>query len=318
VTDVQRTLNLVARPRSPAASAYRRWLGLPAETGPSADVIAPGVAPRRRFDLVDHGGKTIPKLAYVSFFLGGSTQWTSSDVDSIDSTLAGAMSDGPLNEIMGQYFGGKPPLTSPQPSTVLAVQPPPRTDKTAVEGIVAQLQSDGRLLGLDLSATVANLMLPPGTILTDTGGAQERVGLDQEAADSLHGLGGYHGSVHFGGGVVYYSVGVYSQRLRDGQENGIVAFEQPWKNVVATFYHELNEARTDADVEDAVRAGNHPKADSLLGWTSSQGFEVGDFPIFEVKGDLALVFKEVQLARGGTAPIQLMWSNRVHGPEQPG
>jgi hypothetical protein len=36
----------------------------------------------------------------------------------------------------------------------------------------------------------------------------------------------------------------------------IVVFDQPWKNVVATFYHELNEARTDADVEDAIRAGN--------------------------------------------------------------
>jgi len=38
--------------------------------------------------------------------------------------------------------------------------------------------------------------------------------------------------------------------------NGIPVFDEPWKNVVATFYHELNEARTDADVEDAIRAGN--------------------------------------------------------------
>jgi hypothetical protein len=26
-------------------------------------------------------------------------------------------------------------------------------------------------------------------------------------------------------------------------------FDQPWKNVLATFYHELNEARTDPDVD---------------------------------------------------------------------
>jgi hypothetical protein len=42
--------------------------------------------------------------------------------------------------------------------------------------------------------------------------------------------------------------------------NGIPVFDQPWKKVVATFYQELNEARTDADVEDPIRAGNNPRA----------------------------------------------------------
>ena len=41
--------------------------------------------------------------------------------------------------------------------------------------------------------------------------------------------------------------------------NGIPVFDRPWKNVVATLYHELNEARTDADVEDAIRAGSSSK-----------------------------------------------------------
>src|SRR5207302_8571079 len=67
----------------------------------------------------------------------------------------------------------------------------------------------------------------------------------------------FHGSVHPPDGTtVYYAVGVFSEVLPDGRTNGIVAFNAPWKNVVATFYHELNEARTDADVEDAIRAGN--------------------------------------------------------------
>ena len=89
------------------------------------------------------------------------------------------------------------------------------------------------------------------------------VKIDDEDADSKHGLGGYHGSVHVtsdGSDVtVYYAVGVYSEG-----DNGIPAFNQSWKNVVATFYHELNEARTDADVEDVNRTNN----DSLLGWYS--------------------------------------------------
>jgi hypothetical protein len=84
--------------------------------------------------------------------------------------------------------------------------------------------------------------------------------------------------------------------------------------VVATFYHELNEARTDADVEDAVRTGQ----DSFLGWTSAQGEECGDFPIDETNGDLSLVFQEVPLADGsGTVPVQFQYSNAVHGPEGP-
>jgi hypothetical protein len=39
-------------------------------------------------------------------------------------------------------------------------------------------------------------------------------------------------------------------------------------------------------------------ARTLLGWTSPQGCEVGDFPVFEAGNDLALVFQEVPLSNG--------------------
>jgi hypothetical protein len=111
---------------------------------------------------------------------------------------------------------------------------------------------------------------------------------------------------------------VFSERQPDGTENGIVAFDQPWKNVVATFYHELNEARTDADVEDAIKAGNDPKAVKFLGWVSRQGEECGDFPMSEVGPALNLVMKEVSLTDGtGRVPIQFQYSNAVAGPEGP-
>jgi hypothetical protein len=54
---------------------------------------------------------------------------------------------------------------------------------------------------------------------------------------------------------------------------------------VATFYHELNEARTDADVEDAIRVGNSPNPNSFLGWISDQGEECGDYPVSEAGGN---------------------------------
>jgi hypothetical protein len=133
-----------------------------------------------------------------------------------------------------------------------------------------------------------------------------------DAASSLGGLGGYHGSVHAGGAVIYFAVGVFSELLTNGDQNGIVAFDEPWKNVVGTFYHEMQEARTDPDVEDAIRTRNL----NFIGWNSDQGEEIGDFPVFEAD-PLQLVFKEVPLVNGGTAPIQLMYSNRVNGPEDP-
>ena len=136
--------------------------------------------------------------------------------------------------------------------------------------------------------------------------------------DSTHGLGGYHGSVHVRRGAltretVYYAVAVYSKG-----ENGIVAFDESWKNVCATLYHELCEIRTDPDVEDAIRAGATPAAERLLGWYSPRGGEIGDVPMAEAQGSIELVMREVPLADGsGTVPVQLMWSNAVSGPEGP-
>lgn len=288
-------LRVVARPQSEAARFYRRAIGRP-------EAIAPGIAPHPEFDLVNHGGKTIPSLTYVNFYLGG-TAWAGADAQSIDRALAGAMGDSGLNNVMAQYFGGAPPRATGASTPTVDITPPHTTDNGAVETIVGQLVSSHMLDGLDPSSSVANLLLPPGVILADSGGA-----------DSLHGLGGYHGSVSVQGVTYYYAVGVYSQTLPDGTQNGIVAFDQPWKNVVATFYHELNEARTDADVDKSISTGS----DSYLGWTSSQGYEVGDEPVFEASGELSLVFEEVPLADGsGTVPVQLMWSNTVHGPEGP-
>lgn len=99
--------------------------------------------------------------------------------------------------------------------------------------------------------------------------------------------------------------------------NGIPVFSEPWKNVVATLYHELNEARTDPDVEDAIRNPYDPNAERYLGWTSDRGEECGDYPIEEV-GQLRIIVREVPLTDGsGLVPVQFQYSNAVHGPEGP-
>lgn len=60
---------------------------------------------------------------------------------------------------------------------------------------------------------------------------------------------------------------------------------------------------------------NRTNKNSLLGLYSRDGGEIGDIPINEAGDDLHKVFVEVALQSGGTAPIQLMWSNFVQGPE---
>ncbi len=102
-------------------------------------------------------------------------------------------------------------------------------------------------------------------------------------------------------------------RVYSEGQNGIVALSEPWKNVVATFYHELCEARRDPEDDDVIRSGNEKQ----LGWYSNKGGEIGDIPMSLAGAHLERVMVEAPLAKGGTAPVQLEWSNHVHGPEGP-
>jgi hypothetical protein len=302
---------------------------------PEPEAIAPGVAPSPAHDLIFHGGHTIADLAFTNFYVGGSAAWQASDIRSIDQALAAAMSDVGLNNVMAQYYPSGNITTAFRPSQALTGPKPNVVSQGDVENLVRQLFKAATLSGFDFTSTVFNFMLPSGTILnTDVAPTNGAIAAQLERPvavkrgtpaeneeDSTQGLGGYHGSVHAGSAdnvpTLYYAVGVYSETLPDGTVNGIPVFDQPWKSVVATFYHELNEARTDPDVEDAIRAGSDPNATKFLGWTSKQGEECGDFPVSEAN-PLSQVFQEVKLSDGsGTVPIQFQYSDAAHGPEGP-
>lgn len=275
---IEGPLSVVLLPDSEAAASYR------------SAVLAPGFGPEAGLDLRFFGGKTLPHLRYSIVYLGS---WQAEERSELDHALAAAMRDRGLNNVLAQYFPRADVTTTFAGSKVHDGPLPATVTRDAVEALVPTL---------DLGPTVACLLLPKGAVLVDTGDV-----------DSKHGLGGYHGSVKVNGSERYYAVAVYS----DG-DNGIVAFDEPWKNVCATLYHELQETRTDPDVEDAIRLGSAPGADRLLGWYSPRGGEIGDIPMAEAGGDLGRVMKEVPLADGsGTVPIQLMWSNAAGGPEGP-
>ncbi|MGI8497274.1 MAG: hypothetical protein ACR2OG_06805 [Gemmatimonadaceae bacterium] len=317
-----RPMNVATAPGSDADRAFRARAGI---ASVDRAELVPGIRATPAHDLHFHGGRTIAQLGFINFYIGGEPSWQRSDITRIDQALAAAMADERLENVMAQYFTTRP-TTSFHGSRVLAGPPPARMSQGDVEALVRSLHGDGALTGLDISSSALDILLPRGTILDDEAEPSRGQGRESgesgrrardarptgDEADSLHGLGGYHGSVHIGDKTIYYAVGVYSER-RDGRANGIPVFDEAWKNIVATFYHELNEVRTDADVQDVINGAPM----SRLGWTSRQGEECGDFPVVEAR-PLSLVFCEVELARGGDrVPVQLQYSNAVHGPEGP-
>jgi hypothetical protein len=324
----ERALNVVLSPESEAHRHLRRRHPTPPQAAgaqPSAH-LAPGFQPQPSWNLTNFGGPTISDLTFVNRYVGGAA-WSASDMSNIDNALAAALSDSGLESVMAQYYPGATISSTMLASGVHDGAVPGTVFKDTAEALARQLHSEGVLGSADAAKTVICMMLPQGVVLSDSfspgftppAGASAAEGFERrkrgvirveagDAADSKNGLGGYHGSVHLAGGTeVFYAVGVYSEG-----GNGIDAFGVPWKNVVATFYHELCEARTDAAVEDVNSTGNS----GLLGWYSQTGQgEIGDLPINACNGDLSLVFKEVQLVTGsGTVPIQLMWSNADDGP----
>lgn len=228
-----------------------------------------------------------------------------SDISSIDAAIKLAMQDKRLNNVMLQYFPGVAVSCDVRDSFVLDAAKPSSLDEPGVQALAISLFDGGLIKKSSLDSCIINFILPAGTVL--------KLG----SSTSTNGLGGYHGSVRFNRAgkpiTLYYSANVYSEVRADGRENGIAVFNKPWKNVVGTLYHELNEFRTDPDVNDAIVQNNS----DFLGWNSRSGREVGDQPIFAAS-NLNLVFKEIKVSSGTKRiPVQFMYSNAVHGAEGP-
>jgi hypothetical protein len=289
-TNATQITSVAVHPATEAAEVYRaaRVAGFPAN--PSLNL--------RRYP-----GKTIEHLTFTHVYLGGAGAWLPDDIRQIDWALPAAMRDSHLNNVLAQYFPDGQPTAAFEQSRIIEEPIAGRVYRDTIERIVATLD----VSRFDLTSTVFCLLLPRGVVLVD-GTSTGTNGVDSE-----HGLGGYHGSIHAKRQTIYYAVAAYSE-----DTNGIAVFPEGWKNTCAVFYHELCEARTDPDVEDAIRAGSSPHAHDFLGWYSPRGGEVGDIPLEEAGANLASVLKEVKLARGGKmVPVQLMWSNAVAGPEGP-
>jgi len=301
------------------------WMGGVSASRPLNTAILAGSAadqPYRRVGHISHsaaagnqelkprGGKTIPDLTYVNIYMGGRQAWADGDRKNIDWALNAAMTDPYLNHVLMQYFDDQPISASYRGSFILDGFSPARMSQANIREVIRILHSRGSFEHLPLESTAICFYLPKGMILDDPDAGTSL----SPASDSssLQGLGGYHGSVRVGQQTVYYAVGAYAERLSNGQTNGIPVFHVPWKDITASFYHQLQEIRTDPDVDAAIATGQERHA----GWVTDTGLEIGDVPLSG--GPLDEVFVEVPLANGsGIVPVQLCYSNAAQGPEGP-
>jgi len=210
-SNATRLMRIQARPGSIVEARHYRY---PQRGWVQPDAIARGIPPDSSADLVFHGGKIVPQMEFQNVFLGGQASWLASDIDQINTAITMAMQDRKLNNVVVQFFERGANLTcDARPLLVLDEAKPDQLDEPGVQQLVSRLVQQGKVSDSDLGTTIFNLLLPPGTILA----------LDQD--NSLGGLGGYHGSVHFQHNgrsqTAYYSADVFSQTLPDGQMNGI-------------------------------------------------------------------------------------------------
>ena len=286
---------------------------------PGSGSQADGTAPASNQDLHFRGGKTLQHLSYVNLYVGGeSAGWKLAEVEKIENSIAAALNDQNLNNVIMQYFNNQPISASPYPCHPLIGYKPTTVTRAEIQSYLEYLADQSYLRNYDANTTVFNFLLPPGTILSD---ADHAAGSGSppasDSSDSSSGLAGYHGSVHHNNQTLYYSVEAYSEKRSDGSMNGIPVFVEAWKNVCATLYHEICEFRTDPNVEDAIRDPNNPAAEKYLGWVTDDGLEIGDSPL-ESGAPLRSIITEVPLANGqGVVPVQLIYSNAVHGHEGP-
>jgi hypothetical protein len=218
-----RPLNVTIRGGSRAARAIQAVAALPGNVQRVPADLAGGLSPHPEEDLVFHGGKTIRNLTFTNFYIGGDAAWQGDDRKNIDRALSAAMADPHLNNVIRQYFDNQQIAATFKPSAVLPGSKPAKFSQGDVEALVRRLRTSGALNAFALDSTVFNFILPRGTILTtDEKISGARLKINAAAANPVHpeneenslqGLGGYHGSVHFPSlhVTVYYAISVFSE-----------------------------------------------------------------------------------------------------------
>jgi hypothetical protein len=306
----------------------------PSQTATSTAAVAALTGPA----LLRRGGRTLPDISFKTFYFGRVWEDDPRFPDNphvaarkkIDETIAVAMADGSLNGCLAEYFPGKPITATALESDIIidddrTARPNLPFNEIDIRKVVMDLLP-ARLAGVDLATTAVNIVLPQGMSLEMLGldGRERPAGttvMDGVPTDMLtysSAIAGYHGSVAAevaGEQVqVIYSVVVWS----DGNFGIPVPGWEGWENIVATLYHELQEIRTDPDVDCAIRTGDNKfigfSTDPVQGPDGSDCREIADLPLILLPlTQMEMAFTRVNIATGDgtviTVPIQRLWSS---------
>ena len=167
---------------SRAEHLQRESAGLPGRVPDSAERV--GSAPSTPSeDLKYRGGRTIQNLSFVNLYVGGNSAWQKSDIESIDRAISAAMADRNLNNVMRQYFNNAEITGTELPSHPLVGYTPSVMSQGDVEYCLSYLYDQGYLVKYDLSSTVFNFLLPPGTVLNDEAGRHSTLALATQDND---------------------------------------------------------------------------------------------------------------------------------------
>lgn len=270
--------------------------------------IAGGFVPKKHLNLTYYGGKLISDLKAVNIYLGPE-RWDPQDIEQIDQSITQLLQDPVLNEVIGQYM----PHTGYTITFSLLDSAKHNfpLDALFTRHDITDILQDcyERYSDVDLANTVFNIMLPPGVVLSSDGMPMTP---GDDILISTSGLGGYHGSEVIDGKDLYFTVQVYSEKTAD-MDNGVAYWEDSWKNIVSILYHELAQVYTNPDMEQSIIRND----DTMMGWYNEESGEIADAPMQLAGPYLGLAMRELVLQTDTVTPCQLLWSNRVSGPESP-
>ena len=288
--------------------------------------------------LKHRSGRTLPDLKYKVFYYGRAWEKQEGSPlnnphaearENIDRFVALAMNDCELNKVLAQYFDGQKITGEALTSEIIydderGLPPNVPFNENDIRRIIRKIAGSNKVP--ELATTAINIVLPQGMSLEILGlDEQERQagttvehGVPRDTPNYSSGIAGYHGSVVVDavGTEVLYSVVAWS----DGSIGIPIPGWEGWENVAAILYHELQEIRTNPDVDRAVRSGESRhigwNTDPMDGPDEIDCREIADLPLIVSGREPQRAFSRVEVeCPDGTkaqVPIQAIWSNH-HG-----
>lgn len=256
---------------------------LPSRAGKTANQPSISGTPHLNY----YGGGVLDHSEVTNMYIGDyfNTAAGQKDVAHNDAAVADLQTNKNFGSVLAQYGVGAGTVGQSQVlgGTYKSGQ---HITQAQIEGMLQQAVASGQVK--PGAQSLYNFVLPPNAVLQTSDGST-----------SLKGVGGFHGSIHTPDGqTVYYSAIAYSKG-----SNGIDFTKgNAQDNISITESHEIAEADTDPNVEDAANSNDWSK----LSWYDDQNGEIGDIEVNDAPPGTPL---STMYSREDGYAFQKIWSN---------